>query len=413
MNRKRRLSLMALRATRTALCVTLCAAFCAVMFTACGSSSKSDSSYAREEPVYEDYDSYGSDFSGAMAEEAYDMEDAAYEDGGNSGTSGLSDEVTGDDVSNTSGKIIRNASLSLLVDDLYAFADNLSSTVKKFGGYIESSDVHDFESEYSESRDGYFVVRIPSNKMDSFMSIVQEKGNVTSKNETAEDVTLQYVDIQAHISSYESERDSLEELMKKADKIEDIITIKEKLTEVNYELDSLNRQLRSMDNRISYSTVTINASEKRSLSKPTPSFGSKFWENFVSEFQDGIEAALNIIVFIVTRIPVFAVLILIFYLAFRIILALRDKIFGDSAKRAERKKAKEAERKAKAEARKAAEAKRKAQAGAQRAAGSTAAADNKADVAAAPASKDDNALNTSDDGKNDAPENKADGKQSE
>ncbi len=324
--------------------------FSSIALTGCGSSAKSEA----EEYYRTDAEEYGDSFTGAMAEEAaYDMADSEMINGDGDG-GGLSSEVTGDNVQNSSGKIVRNANVSLRVDDLYAFSDNLSQLVQQYGGYVENADVHDYEYDYSSSRSGYFTVRVPADKLDDFMSNIEGKGTVLSKSESAEDVTLQYVDIEAHIASYEAERESIEALLEKADKIEDIITIREHLTEINYELDSLKRQLRSMDNKIAYSTVSVSATQERTIETRSKSFGSRLWENFVSDFADGWETALEMILYVITRLPVIIVLLIFLFIGIKVLVFFKDRFIGSPEKRAERaakKKARAEKKKAESEAR--------------------------------------------------------------
>ena len=160
-----------------------------------------------------------------------------------------------------------------------------------------------------------------------FLSIVEGEGNITSKGESAEDVTMEYVDIEAHIATYEAERDSLMQLMDKAESIEDILKIREQLRDINYELDSLKRQLKSMQNKVSYSTVSIDAKETRSImgSSKKKSFAARIAEKFVEEFADGWEIALDVLIFIVTRIPLFAILGGVVFVIVKIVKKVRGK----------------------------------------------------------------------------------------
>ncbi len=304
-------------------------AFIAVMLilSACGSKSE-NSSYDRaaaEDYYYEDVDTYeAGDFSTgyAEAEEAaeYDYDDTA--DTADTGSAGK--EISNEEVEDHGSKIIRNASLDLEVDSLEAFSDNLKKTVYDYDGYLESMDINAYDSDYSESRYGYFTARIPAERLDDFLNIVSDEGTVTAKTESAEDVTLQYVDIEARISTYEAERDSLMELLDTATNLKDILTLRDKIAEVNYELDSLQSQLKTMSNKVTYSTVTISALETRTIAgnKGEKTFWSKIWDDFAYEMEDGLEAAIELLIFIITRLPVILILALIVFVIVKIIQAI-------------------------------------------------------------------------------------------
>lgn len=294
----------------------------------CGSSDSAskEASYDRqaaEEAYYDGESSFSSGYDGDYAAEDYAAEEAeAPVNADNTSSGGITEEIA-----DYGSKIIRNASLSLDVKSLEAFTDDLKKTVKEYGGYVESMDVNSYDSEYSESRYGYYTVRIPAERLDDFLSIVKNEGTITAKSESTEDVTLQYVDTEARISSYEAERDSLMELLDKATSLKDILTIRDEIADVNYELDSLKRQLKSMQNRVSYSTVSINAKESRLVSISgggEKSWFAKTWEHFLEELADGLDIAIELLIFLITRLPLFAILVLVVFA----IVKTAKKIFG-------------------------------------------------------------------------------------
>ncbi len=326
----------------TGLCLSL-------LFAGCGKSDSAayeprESDYAAEEAYDYSYDSAAaksSDFSSGYSEDIddYAPEEAAdtadtYSDNGD-----RSDAVTEENVEEYGSKIIRNASISLEVDNLEAFSENLKKTVYDYDGYIENMDINAYDSDYSESRYGYFTVRIPAARLDDFLNIVKDEGTVTAKSESAEDVTLQYVDVEARIATYEAERDSLMELLDKATTLKDILTLRDKIAEVNYELDSLQRQLKSMQNKVSFSTVSVDAKETRALavSRGEKTYFDKIGENFMSEMEDGLEIAIDLLIFLISRIPLFLILALVVFIIVKIIKAIAGKSGKPKMSRKEKK----------------------------------------------------------------------------
>ena len=321
----------------------------ALVFAGCG---KSEAAYDRSYDTAEaaaaeaDYSNQSSDFSSGYsddyeysdyaAEEAAEPEDYDYDE---SGSGSATKEAAPEQVEEYGTKIIRNASISLDVENLELFSENLKKTVYDYGGYIENMDINAFDSDYSESRYGYFTARIPAARLDDFLNIVKDEGTVTAKSESAEDVTLQYVDTEARIATYEAERDSLMELLDKATSLKDILTIRDKIAEVNYELDSLQRQLKSMQNKVSYSTVSIDARETRTIaqSRGEKTYFEKIGENFLSEMEDGLEIAIDLLIFLISRLPLFLILALVVFIIVKIIKAIIGKPSKD--KSGKRKKA--------------------------------------------------------------------------
>ena len=157
---------------------------------------------------------------------------------------------------------------------------------------------------------------------------MEESRNITSKSQSVEDVTLAYVDLESHKKALLAEQERLLELMEMAETVEDLITVEDKLANVRYQLESMESQLRTYDNKINYSTVNLDLQEVKRLTpveEPTVwgRIRSGFFENMYAAGQD-IE---NVLISIVISIPyiliwavILAVLLLIVFL-----LAKREK----------------------------------------------------------------------------------------
>ena len=91
--------------------------------------------------------------------------------------------------------------------------------------------------------------------------MVEGVSNITYRQENVEDVTLDYVDVESRKKMLETEQQRLLELLETAESLDDILTIESRLTEVQYELDSKESQLRTYDNQIDYSTVYLDINE--------------------------------------------------------------------------------------------------------------------------------------------------------
>ena len=189
---------------------------------------------------------------GSFAEESYEME-ATAEDGG-----GITSENGIEPVSQNGRKLIKTVRLEMQTKEFDSVVDGISKKVQEMEGYVESSSVWG-NSYYNtnNTRNSDYTVRIPSNRLDEFIEVVSGLGNVTYKNESVEDVTLQYVDVESRQKALETEQSRLMELLEKTDNLEDLLTIESRLSEVRYELENYGSQKRLLDNQIDYSTVYL------------------------------------------------------------------------------------------------------------------------------------------------------------
>ncbi len=199
--------------------------------------------------------------SAAVTEEAWEEmsaveETAAAADGEVLSTSGI------DSVDASGQKLIKTVDLTMETREFDALLENIQTKTEECGGYVESQNISGLSYYNSDGRRyAWMTLRIPADRLDEFVTVISGLGNVTSQNESVQDVTLQYVDVESHIQALETEQDRLLELMEQAESMEDIITIESRLSEIRYELQSYESTLRTYDNQVDYSTVSISIDE--------------------------------------------------------------------------------------------------------------------------------------------------------
>ena len=236
-------------------------AFCmaSMLLAACGSSS---SSYATKEA--------GATYNDAYAEEAYydaevpEMGDFSTDDVYETGDGGTAQnaEILNENAQSSSRKLIKNVNLNVETEEFDKFLANIESKVVSLGGYVEMSEVSG-RSLYNTSSNRYasITARVPNDKLDAFVESVTAQSNITNKTLSTEDVTLEYADTQAHIESLKSEQQRLNDLITKAEDLDTLLTLEARLTEVSYQIESYERQIRSMDNKVDYATIYLYVDE--------------------------------------------------------------------------------------------------------------------------------------------------------
>lgn len=191
--------------------------------------------------------------------------------------------------STDSAKIIYTANLSLESKDYDAARAALDAAAAEAGGYLESS------SEYADSgdsRSASLSFRIPQENYESFLAAVAEAGNVTYKNQQAEDVTTQYLDVETRLDNLKNQRTRLQQLQQQADNLSDLLEIESSLTDVQSQIESWQSQLDWYSNQVEECTVYVGLSEVKTYSPTGDSFGSRVssafaegWQNFVNGVQ--------------------------------------------------------------------------------------------------------------------------------
>lgn len=314
----------------------------AISLTACGSSgyrsaeknSYDDSYYAGAEAAYDAAEPM-------MAEEYYEEDYLA--DGSDAGSI---DTTTTENASTSNRKLIRTVGINAETKEFDKLVDNVTKKVQELGGYVENMDSY-YGSKYNSvksSKNATITARIPAKNLDAFLDMMGESSNITNKTENVEDVTLSYVDMASHKKMLEEERDRLLAFLDEATSIEEIITIEDRLSTVKYQIESMEAQLRTYDNKVDYSTVRITISEVvdfTEIKEPEPEKNA--WQRMTEGFAESLENVLDGLkefgIWFVINIPylvIWAIIITVFVIVFRKVL---KKFREKEKKRLEEKRA--------------------------------------------------------------------------
>lgn len=283
-----------------------------VCLAACGTSS--DGAYEYSAPVSEYKYAATEEAAAEIAYDSYYEEEAMEPEMGDAGNGAEAPEVN--ESATSQRKLIKTVELSVETKDYDNLMTSLEKQIEDLGGYIESLGAYNGSYySYRANRSANITARIPADKLDGFVKQIGEEANVVDRNESVEDVTLQYVDLDSHARMYEEEQERLLELLENAETIEDIITIESRLSEVKYQLESMKSQLRTFDNKVTYSTVHIYIDEVKELTPVVEqTAGERIAEGFAESLRDIGEGFKEFFIGFVINIPyiiVWAVIIAI------------------------------------------------------------------------------------------------------
>ena len=314
---------------------------------ACGSSYKSSSAggavNTAASQTAESY--YASDAVAPMAA----MEEADYEYDGDYGFSAAakiddSGEAKSSDAPEVDPeKIIYSSDVTVETTDFEDTIAKVEALVKTYGGWIESSSVnganyYDTSRGYTRNRSASYSLRIPSNRFNELMGSLSDLGNIPYSHTYTENVTAQYYDVQARLTAYEAQETRLLEMMELAETVEDVIALESRLSELRYQIESLQSTLNNWDRRVSYSSIYLEINEVRAYT-PEPERRISYGEELLGALQDGLEAVGNFfkeaLVILAACLPMLLVLAVLIFLIVWLIRKAR-------ARRKARKEAKRA-----------------------------------------------------------------------
>lgn len=307
----------------------VCLAGCLVMtWGGCGASSKSYDSAASIEMPKENYSSAEMG-GGYYAEEAIveevDMEMAD-----------TTAESVDNNVASANRKLIKTVDMNVETKEFELVMSTIEEQVNTLGGYIENMETYNGSSysHYRSVRNASLTIRIPKDKLNGFLETVSEISNVVRRSENVEDVTLAYVDIESRRNALQTEQDRLLELLGRAESMEDIITIEERLSHVRYELESMESQLRTYDNKVDYSTVYLYIDEVQEL---TPIVEETAWQRMTGGFVESIEnignGMVEIAIWFVVHIPYLALYVVFVTVVVLVVKAISKKSAAKQSKK--------------------------------------------------------------------------------
>jgi hypothetical protein len=206
--------------------------------------------------------------------------------------------------------IIRTASLTVRVKDVPKALDEARTAVESVGGFVGSESTTLDGQDRERTR---VVLRVPSDKYEQVLGDLEGTGKLIARKEKAEDVTDQVVDVDSRIKTQRASVARIRELMDRAGKLSDVVTLEGELSSRQADLESLLAQQKSLKDRTSLATITLSLSEtavkKADKADDEPGFVDALaggWNAFVAVFRWLAMALAAILPFaVVTAVVVF------------------------------------------------------------------------------------------------------------
>jgi hypothetical protein len=210
-------------------------------------------------------------------------------------------------------KIIRNAELYLEIRDPAEGQRKITSIAESLGGFVVTS-----ESKQSDTQDPTkkelevnLVVRIPALQYNSALEQIRAVSNrVIQEKTSGQDVTEDFIDLEARIKTQKALEVQFLEIMKQANKVGDALEIQRQIAEVRTEIEKLEGRKRFLENRASLSTITVNLRTPAVIAVNTTGFGRNVKIAFSDSFAIATEIVLFLIRFVMVMVPVVLLIIL-------------------------------------------------------------------------------------------------------
>ncbi len=214
-------------------------------------------------------------------------------------------------------KLVYTCDLTIQTLEFNETIKAINEKIKEYEGIVEqqtqSDDSYDWYYSNYVKRSGtlhsYIKVRIPTEKYEEFLSAIEGNGKVINKSQNVENISKTYYETEAVIESLKIQEERLLEMLKSADKIEDMITVEARLTEVQTELNKQKTLLSSMDMDVDYSTINLNIEEVLEYSQSQPgqktnTFIDRLKNTIVDSWESFVNTLEELLFLIIRLIPV-------------------------------------------------------------------------------------------------------------
>lgn len=154
------------------------------------------------------------------------------------------------------GKLIRNAQVAVEVDDVGAAVKRVRDSVAEFGGYVGDSDIQHAEGSATRAT---LTVKLPSKRYEDFMALLQESdfGRLLTAKETTEDVTEEWIDVDARIRTLTEQREELRKQLNRAPDLNTYAQLQREIQTVQQQIEQSQGRLNYLKNKVTYSTIQL------------------------------------------------------------------------------------------------------------------------------------------------------------
>jgi hypothetical protein len=176
--------------------------------------------------------------------------------------------------------LVRTATLALTATDVGAAVDHARDIAATGGGYAGREEVR---------RDAAtLTLHIPSDRFDKALGELSDLGSVTSRTQSAEDVTEQVVDLESRVATQRASVDRVRTLLTRANTVDEIVRIEQEVTTREADLESLEQRRQALSGQVAMSTVTISVTKSDAVAATPDESGG-----FLAGLSDGWHAFLD------------------------------------------------------------------------------------------------------------------------
>jgi hypothetical protein len=155
--------------------------------------------------------------------------------------------------------VIKNASLSIVVEEPGATLDAISALASDMGGFVVSSNLYRIQVDGGlEVPQANITIRVPVDKLDDALAEIKSgAGQILNENVSGQDVTQEYTDLESRLRNLENAEAQLAEIMDEAYKTEDVLQVYNQLVQVREQIELIKGQMQYYEQSAALSAISV------------------------------------------------------------------------------------------------------------------------------------------------------------
>ncbi len=199
--------------------------------------------------------------------------------------------------------IVRTADLGVVIKEFDQAHASLDEILKRHHGYIGELNAN---TPVGSARSLTGTLRVPSNQLDGTLADLKALGRVSNESQSGEEVTQQYVDLQARLANAKHTEQRLTDILReRTGKLSDVLAVEMQISRVRGEIEQMEAQRKTMKNQVEFATLTVTLTEeyKAELKAVPPSTSTQFRNAAVDGYRSLVDGIITFLLWLLSVGP--------------------------------------------------------------------------------------------------------------
>lgn len=220
-------------------------------------------------------------------------------------------------------KVIKSGNITLKSKNFDTRVNEIKQLTETNGGFVENSSIDNVvvytttnpvdgkPAGESTMKTANITIRIPADKFDIINEQIKGMGQLVNESINGNDITSQYQDTYTRKENLKVQEKRLQELMAKANNVDEILRIENELNRVRTDIDMMEGSLKQWDNLVELSTLNISITEVKEEKLQTvdvPNIWQKAYLGLIGTINDILSGSSKLFIIIITIIPYLLIL---------------------------------------------------------------------------------------------------------